>query len=201
MTCSCNLWVSPILQIALFSLCSSTSIFIRTQHEYSYSDPVKAKWFLSKYSVMFSIFFSMQVSHAGLERGSMCLVFVFFLQKCFKSFVLFSQSWLLISSGALQLERWWKFGVKKPRQAPTPDCQCGSAVVCRSLSTVPVPVVVTAGASLGLSVPGLCSAGRARCAGLGLLPQPCPGHCTPGLKLGAVLLGANPGRTANKKMH
>lgn len=176
--CSCNLWVSPILQIALFSLCNSTSIFIRTQHEYSYSDPVKAKWFLSKSSDLLHFFFAKGLS-CWPWKAVMSLGFVFFLQKRMKSFMLLSPSWLLISSGALPLERWWKFGIKKPGPAPAAGCECGSAAVCRSLSSLPV---------LPLS-----GAGQGR----GPLPQPCPGHCRPALKLRAGLQGELQIKTRN----
>lgn len=105
----------------------------------------------------------------------MCLGFVFFLQKCLKSFMLLSQSWLLISSGALPLERWWKFGTKAAVSVAVPWC-----VVTEHRAG---PVAVTAGPSRGWA-----RQGRG-------LPTALP---RPWLKLRALLQGAIPGTAAKR---
>lgn len=93
--------------------------------------------------------------------------------------MLLSQSWLLISSAALPLERWWEFGVKNLDKHQPQAYSVAVPGVC-SLSSVPGPVTVTAGPFRG----SRWREGSVH--GAGAAPQPCPGHCMPGLKLGAV---------------
>lgn len=111
-------FVSNALFWKLFSsLCNSASVSIITGHQhFNYSsDPVKAKWFLSKCSVIFSNFFLCR----RLVMLALKCIHVWLLQKGLKLYMLLSQNWHWLIQALYYLKGDGNLGLKNRNNKQT----------------------------------------------------------------------------------